>query len=53
LARAAGRPEYRVGHLAGFRGRYDEGGLFPEEPVDLRDDQLAADAGEGATTPVG
>lgn len=53
LARAAGRPEFRVGHLAGYRGQYDEGGLFLEEPVDLRDDQVAADAGEGATTPVG
>ena len=35
LARSVGRPDLRVGHLAGYRGRTGADGLFPEEPVDL------------------
>jgi probable phosphoglycerate mutase len=35
LARASGVAEHRVGHLAGYRGRHEQGGLFPETPVDL------------------
>ena len=35
LATTAGRPDVRLGHLAGYRGRYAAGGLFPEELVDL------------------
>ena len=43
LARLTGVVEYRVGHLAGYRGRYEVDGLIPEEPVDLLDLQLAPD----------
>jgi broad specificity phosphatase PhoE len=35
LARQAGQPETRTGHLAGYRGSIGTGGLFPTEPVDL------------------
>jgi probable phosphoglycerate mutase len=35
LARLAGRPETRTGHLAGYRGIIGTGGLSPSEPVDL------------------
>lgn len=35
LATTHGRPDARLGHLAGYRGRYAAGGLFPEELVDL------------------
>jgi broad specificity phosphatase PhoE len=35
LARRAGQPETRTGHLAGYRGSIETGGLFPTEPVDL------------------
>lgn len=35
LARAVAVAEYRVGQLSGYRGRHDEGGLFPETPVNL------------------
>jgi broad specificity phosphatase PhoE len=35
LARQAGQPETRTGHLAGYRGSIGAGGLFPCEPVDL------------------
>ncbi len=35
LARRAGQPETRTGHLAGYRGSIGAGGLFPAEPVDL------------------
>ena len=48
LARAAGRAEYRVGHLAGYWGRHTAGGLFPMEPVDLLDGESLADSGEAA-----
>jgi broad specificity phosphatase PhoE len=51
LARAADQPEYRVGHLAGFWGRHTEAGLFPTQPVDLLDDRVEADSGEGAIAP--
>lgn len=43
LARLTGVAEYRVGHLAGYRGVYREGGLMPEEPIDLLDLELASD----------
>lgn len=43
MARLAGAVEYRVGHLAGYRGRHAVGGLFPERPVDLLERELAAD----------
>jgi broad specificity phosphatase PhoE len=46
LARAVGQPEYRIGHLAGYWGRYATGGLFPNMPVNLLDGEVAADAGE-------
>jgi len=48
LARAAGQAEYRVGHLAGYWGEYGEGGLFPEEPVNLLDPEVPEDAGEAS-----
>jgi hypothetical protein len=54
LARAAGQAEYRVGHLAGYRGRHTEAGLFPLHPVNLLDGMAPgadADAGEGAVQP--
>jgi probable phosphoglycerate mutase len=35
LARRAGRPDARTGHLAGYRGFIDADGLFPAESVDL------------------
>ncbi len=35
VARCAGLVRVHTGHLAGYRGRHDERGLFPEEPVDL------------------
>lgn len=41
LARLGGVTEYRVGHLAGYRGRHAEGGLFPEEPIDLLELEMA------------
>ena len=41
LARLCGVTEYRVGHLAGYRGRHADGGLFPEEPVDLLELEMA------------
>ena len=41
LARLCGAGEYRVGHLAGYRGRHAEGRLFPEEPVDLLEREMA------------
>jgi broad specificity phosphatase PhoE len=43
LARLAGVVEYRVGNLAGYTGRCDAGALFPEEPIDLLELELAAD----------
>lgn len=43
MARLAGAVEYRVGHLAGYRGRHAAGGLFPERPVDLLELELAPD----------
>ena len=49
LARAAGQPDYRVGHLAGYRGWYTEAGLFPASRVNLVDEsgeRAQADAGE-------
>ncbi|HEY3811058.1 MAG TPA: histidine phosphatase family protein [Acidimicrobiales bacterium] len=52
VARAAGVAEYRVGHLAGYWGEHDEGGLFPKQAVNLQDDEVDADAGEGAVAPV-
>jgi broad specificity phosphatase PhoE len=54
LARAAGQAEYRVGHLAGYRGWYTAAGLCPVHPVSLLeglDDEAVADAGEGAVRP--
>jgi probable phosphoglycerate mutase len=51
LARAAGQPEYRIGHLAGYRGRHAAGGLLPDTPVNLLDGEVAADAGEAAAGP--
>ena len=36
LARAAGQPDYRVGHLAGYRGSHTEAGLFPCIPCQPR-----------------
>jgi broad specificity phosphatase PhoE len=45
LGRRAGQPETRTGHLAGYRGTIEAGGLFPSEPVDLlvgADDSSAA-----------
>ncbi len=56
LARAAGQVEYRVGHLAGYRGWFTEAGLCPVHPVDLLeglDEAAEADAGEGAVRPTG
>jgi broad specificity phosphatase PhoE len=35
LARRAGQPETRTGHLAGYRGNIGADHLFPTEPVDL------------------
>ncbi len=35
LARQAGQPEARAGHLAGYRGSIGTDGLFPTAPVDL------------------
>jgi probable phosphoglycerate mutase len=46
LARVAGQPEYRVGHMAGYRGEYGPGGLFPDQPVNLLDGEFALDSGE-------
>lgn len=43
LARLAGAVEYRVGHLAGYRGSYTGAGLFPEERIDLLELELASD----------
>ena len=43
LARLAAVGEYRVGHVAGYRGRYAANGLMPEEPVDLMDLELSID----------
>jgi len=43
LARLTSIGEYRVGHLAGYRGRFGENGLMPEEPVDLLDLELSID----------
>ena len=56
LARAAGQVEYRVGHLAGYRGWFTAAGLCPVHPVDLLEglnDAAEADAGEGAVRPGG
>jgi broad specificity phosphatase PhoE len=55
LARTAGQVEYRVGHLAGYRGWYTSAGLCPVHPVDLLeglDEAAAPDAGEGAVRPI-
>jgi probable phosphoglycerate mutase len=53
LARAAGAVEYRVGPLAGYWGRHDEGGLFPETPADLlADKKVASDSDESAFTAI-
>ncbi|HEX4862485.1 MAG TPA: histidine phosphatase family protein [Acidimicrobiales bacterium] len=35
IARSAGLARRHIGHLAGYLGQITEGGLFPEEPVDL------------------
>ena len=43
LARLAAVGEYRVGHVAGYTGRYGANGLMPEEPVDLLDLELSVD----------
>lgn len=53
LARIAGQVEYRVGHLAGYRGWYSPAGLCPAHPVDLLEglETVEADAGEGAIRP--
>jgi probable phosphoglycerate mutase len=51
LARAAGRAQYRVGHLAGYWGDLTAGGLFPDRPVNLLDGEVAADAGEATAGP--
>jgi probable phosphoglycerate mutase len=51
LARAVGQAEYRIGHLAGYWGRYAAGGLFPDMPVNLLDGEVAADAGEATAGP--
>jgi broad specificity phosphatase PhoE len=48
LARAVGAPVSQIGHLAGYWGSHEAGGLFPDRPVNLLDGQLAADAGEGS-----
>jgi broad specificity phosphatase PhoE len=48
LAVAAGAAEYRVGHLAGYRGTYTEGGFFPNERVNLLDPDAVASGGETA-----
>ncbi len=56
LARAAGQTEYRVGHLAGYRGWYTAAGLCPVHRVNLLeglDEGAEADAGEGAVQPTG
>ena len=37
LARGAGLAELRTGHLAGYWGSFEEGGLLPSEAVDLLD----------------
>jgi broad specificity phosphatase PhoE len=47
LARAAGQPEHRIGHLAGYWGSHTAGGLFPDRAVNLLDGEEVADAGEG------
>jgi 2,3-bisphosphoglycerate-dependent phosphoglycerate mutase len=52
MARAVGAAEYRVGHLAGYRGTYSEGGLLPTESVNLLDVEVAADGGESTVAPV-
>ncbi len=57
LARAAGLPDYRVGHLGGYRGWYTGGGLFPASRCNLVDESGeraqadAGEAGEGAMQP--
>ena len=35
LATSAGRPDARLGHLAGYWGTHDAGGFHPESAVDL------------------
>ncbi len=35
MARGARLPELRTSHLAGYRGTFEEGGLFPSDAVDL------------------
>ena len=55
LAGAVGLPDLPVGHLAGYWGRHTETGLFPADRVSLLDpveEQMVADAGEGAVEPV-
>jgi probable phosphoglycerate mutase len=47
FSRAAGQPEHRVGHLAGYWGTHAARGLFPDRPVNLLDGEIVADAGEG------
>jgi broad specificity phosphatase PhoE len=47
LARAAGQPEHRIGHLAGYWGSQAAGGLFPDRAVNLLDGEEVGDAGEG------
>jgi probable phosphoglycerate mutase len=47
LARTAGQPDYRIGHLAGYWGSHTAGGLFPDRPVNLLDGEIVADTGEG------
>ena len=51
LARLAGLPEQRMGHLAGYWGVCDAIGLRPRDPVDLigpatSDDGDGGDGGE-------
>ncbi len=46
FARLAGRPEQRMGHLAGYWGVCDASGLRPREPVDLIGPD-SADDGDG------
>ncbi|HUE60602.1 MAG TPA: histidine phosphatase family protein, partial [Acidimicrobiales bacterium] len=53
VARSAGLVRRHTGHLAGYWGRYDGRGLFPEESVDLvgePDSQIAAPIGVIADT---
>jgi broad specificity phosphatase PhoE len=51
LARAVDTAEYHVGHLAGYRGTYAEGGLFPTERVNLLGPEGEAGVGETAIAP--